>query len=70
MTAMNNSLTNLSQYQQRTQNDTTCALHVFHQSQQDHANDSLIDDISAFHGKPELHFDRILKLENTAAVTK
>ena len=43
-------------------------LHVIHQSQR--ANDSLIDNITTFDRKPELHFDWILKLENIAAVTK
>ena len=33
-------------------------------------NDSLIDDIPTFEGKPELYYDWILKLENIAAVTK
>ena len=38
--------------------------------QQDHANHSLIDDIPAFDGRPELYFDWILKLQNKTIVTK
>ena len=33
-------------------------------------NDSLIDDIPIFGGKPELFFEWILKLENIAVVMK
>ena len=36
----------------------------------DHANDSLIDDVLTFDGKPELYFDWILMLENVVLVTK
>ena len=43
MIAINSSLIDLLQYQQRTQNDK--ALQVIHQSQWAHANDSLIDNI-------------------------
>ena len=39
-----------------------------HQCHQDHANDSLIDDIPTFDRNPELNL--ILKLENIASVTK
>ena len=67
MIVINNSLIDLLHCQQKTQNET---LQVIHQSQRDHANDSLIDDISTFHGKPELYFHWILMLENIAAVTK
>ena len=67
---MNNSLIDLLQHQQRMQNDTTHALQIIHQSQWDHANDSLIDNIPIFDGKWELYFDWILKLENIVAVTK
>ena len=58
---MNNSLIDLLYCQQQTQNDTTPALQVIYQPQRDHANDSLIDDIPDFDGKPELYFNRILK---------
>ena len=44
-------------------------LQIFHQSQRDHANNFLIDDIPIFNGKPELYFDSISKLENVATVT-
>ena len=43
---------------------------VIHQFQEDHRNDSLIDNIPTVDGKPELYLDWILKLENIAAVTK
>ena len=56
--------------QQRMQNDTTNTFQVIDQSQCDHANDSLIGDVPAFDGNPELYFDLILKVENIAAVTK
>ena len=52
------------------QNDTTQTLQVIHQSQWDFENDFYTDDIPTFDGKPELYFDCVLKLENTAAVTK
>ena len=42
---------------------------TFHQSQQHHTNDSLIDDIPTFDGKPELYCDWILKIQNIAAVS-
>ena len=50
MITMNNSLIIPLQCQQRTQNDTTHALKVIHQSQLDHVKGSLIDDILAFEG--------------------
>ena len=43
--------------------------HAVQQSQRDPANGSLIDNILAFDGKPELYFDWILKLENITAIT-
>ena len=46
------------------------ALQDIHQSQRNHANNSLINDMPTFCGKPELHFNLILKLENTDMVTK
>ena len=46
MIAMNTLLIDLIQCQQRMQNDTFHALQVIHKSQQDHTNDSLIDDIT------------------------
>ena len=46
------------------------ALPAIQQSQRDHVNDSLIDDIPMFNRKPKLHFDWILKLENVAKVPK
>ena len=49
-------------------------LHVHYRfsinSRDDYANDSFIDDIPTFHGKPALYFDWILRLENIAVVTK
>ena len=56
MIAMHSSLIDLLHCQQKTQNNTICGLHVIHQSQWDHANDSLIDDIPTFDGKPVLYF--------------
>ena len=53
---MNNLQIGLLQCQQRTWNDTTHALQVIHQYRWDHVNDSLIDDIPSFEGKPELYF--------------
>ena len=55
--------------QQKTQNDSTHALQVIHQSQRDHKNDSLIDNITTLDGQPELYFDWIMKLGNIASVT-
>ena len=69
MIAMTNSLSHIF-HCQKTQNDTTHALHVIHPSELDRANDSLIDDIPTFGGKSELYFDWILKLENIAVVSK
>ena len=63
MITINNSLIDLLQCHQRVHNNTTSVLQVIHQSHQDHANDSLIDDIPTFDGKPELYFNWILKLE-------
>ena len=57
MIAINNSLINVLQCQQRRQNDTTCALQVIHQLQWYQGNGSLIDDIPTFDGKPKLYFD-------------
>ena len=57
MIAMNNSLIDLLQCQQRMKNETNCTLQVIHQSQWEHTNDFLIDDIPTFDGKPELYFD-------------
>ena len=48
----------------------THALLANQQSQRDQANDSLINDIPAFDGKPELYFYWILKFKNIAEVTK
>ena len=45
-------------------------LQVINQSQGDHANDSIIDDISSLNSKPELYFNWILKLENIATAPK
>ena len=70
MVTMNNSLVKLLHGQQQTQNDTTWPLQAVEQSKKDHANDSLIDDIPNFDGKPKLYFDWILKKENMAAVSK
>ena len=67
---MNNLLIVLLHCQLRMQNDTMHALQVIHQSQKDHANDSLTDDIPIFDGKPEVYFNWILKLDNIDAVTK
>ena len=66
---MNNSLIDLLHCQEQTQSDIICGIQVIHQSQRDHTNDYIIDDITTFDGKPELYFDLILKLENIAAVT-
>ena len=52
------------------QNDTTYSLQVIHQSQWDHMNNFVIDDIPTFDWKLELYFDWILKLESIAPVTK
>ena len=68
MIAMNNSLIDMLHCQEQAQNDMTCILKVMHQSQRDHTNDSLIDDIPTFYGKLELYFNWILKFENTTAV--
>ena len=70
MILMNNSLVDLLHCQQQTHNDATNILHSIQQSQRDHTHNSLIGDKTTFDGKPELHFDWILKLENIAAVTK
>ena len=48
----------------------THRLPTIHQSQGDHANGSLIDNIPTYNDKLELYFDCILKLENVAVVTK
>ena len=40
----------------------THALQYLLQSQRDHPNESPIDDVSSFNGKPELYFDWMLKL--------
>ena len=64
---MNNSLIDLLHLQQKMQNDTTYALQVIYLLQWD---DSLTDDITTFKSKPDLYFDWILKLGNTAVVTK
>ena len=56
MTAMNNVLLDLLHHQQKTQNDTTHAMQVIHQSQRDHANGSLFDNIPTFSGMPKLYF--------------
>ena len=53
MIAMKNSLVDLLQCQQRTQDNTTYALQVTHQSQREHANNSLINDTPIFNAKPE-----------------
>ena len=45
-------------------------MQVIQQSQREHGNDSMIDDIPAFDGKPELYFNWILKIENIATETK
>ena len=70
MTAMNNLLIDLLHCQKRTQKETTHTWQVIHQSQQDHVNDCLLNDIPTFDGKPELYLDWILKHENIAAVSK
>ena len=70
MIAINNSLTDLLQCQQRMQNDTIHALQAFHQPQEDHTDDSLIDDTSTLNEKPWLYFEWILKIESIAAVSK
>ena len=67
---MNNLLIGLLHCHQRAQNDTSYLLQVIHQSQRDHADDSLINNIPIFDGKLELYFNWILKLENIATVTK
>ena len=67
MTIMNNSLIDLLHCQEKIQNDTMCAFWVIHQCQGGHADDSFTDDftlILTFDSKPELNFDRILKLGN------
>ena len=51
MITKKNSLIYLLRCQQRMENYTTCALEVIHQSQQDYANDSIIDDTPTFDGK-------------------
>ena len=68
MIAMNNSLNGTSQ--QRMQNDTSHALQAIHQSQWDHANDSLIDDISTFDGNLNYIMIGFWSEKNIAAVTK
>ena len=45
---MNNSLTDLLHCQQKTQDDSAHTLQVIHQSQNDHANYSPINDIPTF----------------------
>ena len=70
MISVNNYLVYSLHCQQQTQYDRTCALQVIQQSQRDHANDSLINDIPSFDGKPELYFYWILKFKNIAVVTK
>ena len=60
---MNSSLIDLLHCQQKTQDDTTCTLQIIHQSQRDHTNDSLFDDIPTFNGKPKAYFDWILELK-------
>ena len=62
MIEMKNSLINLLQCLQRTQDDTTHVFQVIHQSQR-HSAKTLINDIPTFDGKPELYFEWILKLE-------
>ena len=59
MIAVNKSLIDLLHCQQKTRDDTIGALQVFHQSQKDHANASLIDNIPKSDGTPELYFDWI-----------
>ena len=54
----------------KSQNDIIHAFQGIHQSQRDHANDSLNDYRPSFDGEPKLYFDCILKLKNIAMVTK
>ena len=68
MIPVSNLLIDLLYCHQKKQNDTMYALQVIHQVQRDHANDSLIDNILTFSGKPKFHFNWISKLENIAKV--
>ena len=68
MIAMHNSIISLLHCQQKMQNGTTCVLWVILQSQRDHANYCLINDIPKFDGKSILCFNWILKLENIVLV--
>ena len=69
MVPIKKSLPDLLHCKQQTQTDMTLALQAIEQSQRDHANDSLIDDICTFDVKPELNSDWILKFENIAVAT-
>ena len=61
MITMNKSLVDLFHCQQQTLNETTHVLQAIQQSQKDRTNNSLINDIQTFDGKPELYFNWILK---------
>ena len=68
MIIMNNLLADLLHYLQQTQKDMTCSQQSTQQSQRDHANDTLIDNIPTFDGKLESYFDWIQIVENYKSI--
>ena len=58
MVTMNNSLVKLLYFQQPTKNAMIHTLQAIQQSQRTAANNTMVDNIPAFNGKPEFYFDQ------------